>query len=57
MSGATSDDDSLTMNYNNFDYYKAEVDYRREQMLRDREPIRIWRRSRKAVTAPANRKG
>jgi hypothetical protein len=46
------------MNYTDYaDYYKAEVAYRREQMQRDREPIRLWRRSRKTATAPVNRKG
>jgi hypothetical protein len=39
---------------NNISYYQAEIDYRREQMRRDREPIRLWRRARRA-TAPRNR--
>jgi len=28
------------------DEYRAEIDYRREQMLRDRSSLRNWRRAR-----------
>jgi hypothetical protein len=38
----------------NMAYYRAEIDYRREQIQRDRQPIRMWRRAR-AATAPKNR--
>ena len=37
---------------NTISFYQAELDYRREQMRRDREPIRLWRR-----VASANRRG
>jgi hypothetical protein len=46
------------MNMTALTYYQAEIDYRREQMRRDREPIRLWRRSRAkapTTTAPKNR--
>lgn len=39
---------------NNFVTYQAEIDYRREQMRRDRKALRLWRRAR-SVTAPKNR--
>jgi hypothetical protein len=39
---------------NNIAYYQAEIDYRREQMQRDREQIRLWRRAR-ALAASRNR--
>jgi hypothetical protein len=53
MSGATSGDESRAMNTMN--YYRAEIAYRREQMLRDRAAIRTWRRARHATTAPATK--
>jgi hypothetical protein len=30
---------------NNLSTYQAEIDYRREQMLRDRGPVRRWLRA------------
>ena len=48
MPAATSEDEPRGMN--NIDYYQAEVDYRREQMLRELEPIRRWRRARAVAT-------
>jgi hypothetical protein len=35
----------------NMAYYRAEIDFRREQMQRDRQLLRLWRRA-KAATAP-----
>jgi hypothetical protein len=39
------------------DEYQAEVDYRRERMLRGRGPLRQWLRARRpsADVAPRNR--
>jgi hypothetical protein len=53
MSAPTSGDEPRGMNHY-LDEYQAEIDYRREQMHRDREPFRLWRRA-KAATAPRNR--
>jgi hypothetical protein len=40
----------------NYDYYKAEVDYRREQVMREFAPVRTRRRWRRAASRfPANR--
>jgi len=36
------------MNY--IDEYQAEISYRRDQMRRLREPIRLWRRNRSRAT-------
>jgi hypothetical protein len=41
---------------NTISFYQAELDYRREQMRRDRQPIRLWRRTGAVTgrrTAPA----
>jgi hypothetical protein len=38
---------------NTMNYYRAEIAYRREQMLRDRAAIRTWRRARHATATPA----
>jgi hypothetical protein len=38
----------------NIAYYRAELDYRREQMRHDRTPLWRWRRT-ESVTAPKNR--
>jgi hypothetical protein len=47
MSGPTSGDESLGMNYTDYaDYYRAEIDYRREQARRELGPMRMWRRAR-----------
>jgi hypothetical protein len=40
----------------NTSFYQAELDYRREQMRRDRKPIRLWRRA-SATSRPENRAG
>lgn len=45
MSGATSGGEPRGMNMNTIDFYEAEIAYRREQMLRDRRPIRRWLRA------------
>ena len=58
MSAATSGGQPRGMNMTALTYYQAEIDYRREQMRRDREPLRLWRRSRAkapTTTAPKNR--
>jgi hypothetical protein len=39
---------------NTISFYQAELDYRREQMRRDRQPIRLWRRA-DAATTPETR--
>jgi len=36
---------------NTISFYQAELDYRREQMRRDRQPIQLWRRA----SAPSKR--
>ena len=41
---------------NNIAYYRSEIEYRREQMRRDRAAIRMWRRVSKAA-APKNHAG
>ena len=40
---------------NSIDYYQAEINYRREQMLRDRAPMRRFRRALRIATASAPR--
>lgn len=57
MSAATSGEHSRGMNTNTLEYYRAEIAYRREQMLRDQGPMRRWRRARNAAaaSAPKNR--
>jgi hypothetical protein len=38
------------MNYTDYaDYYRAEVDYRREQVRREFAPVRMWRRVRRSA--------
>jgi len=41
MSLPTSGDEPRGMNHF-LDEYRAEIDYRREQMLRDRRSLRTW---------------
>jgi hypothetical protein len=55
MSGPTSGDEPRGMNMNSIDYYQAEIAYRREQMLRDRAPMRRFRRALRIATASAPR--
>jgi len=35
---------------NDIAYYRAEINYRREQMRRDQEPFRVWRRAMDALS-------
>jgi hypothetical protein len=37
----------------NMAYYRAEIDYRREQIQRDRRLLRLWHRA-KAAAPPKN---
>jgi hypothetical protein len=55
MSRPTSGDEIYGMNF--IDEYQAEIDYRREQMLRGRGTLRQWLRSRRASAgaSPRNR--
>ena len=48
MCAATSADEPRVMN--DIAYYRAEINYRREQMRRDQEPFRVWRRTMGALS-------